>query len=91
MAQKPEEKMDEVKGEVYEPAPRGAARVAGVDLAAIDARLKECAEFFTKHCDEADYRNLDWYQWRMQLRLWRRVVCMSAMRCIWSSSRPKCL
>ena len=68
MAQKPEEKMDEVKGEVYEPAPRGAARVAGVDLAAIDARLKECAEFFTKHCDEADYRNLDWYQWRMQLR-----------------------
>ena len=28
MAQKPEEKMDEVKGEVYEPAPRGAARVA---------------------------------------------------------------
>lgn len=68
MAQKPEEKMDEVKGEVYEPAPRGAARVEGVDLAAIDARLKECAEFFTKHCDEADYRNLDWYQWRMQLR-----------------------
>ena len=68
MAQKPEEKMDEVKGEVYEPAPRGAARVAGVDLAAIDARLKECAEFFKKHCDEADYRNLDWYQWRMQLR-----------------------
>ena len=68
MAQEPEEKMDEVKGEVYEPAPRGAARVAGVDLAAIDARLKECAEFFTKHCDEADYRNLDWYQWRMQLR-----------------------
>ena len=68
MAQKPEEKMDEVKGEVYEPASRGAARVAGVDLAAIDARLKECAEFFTKHCDEADYRNLDWYQWRMQLR-----------------------
>ena len=68
MAQKPEEKMDEVKGEAYEPAPRGAARVAGVDLAAIDARLKECAEFFTKHCDEADYRNLDWYQWRMQLR-----------------------
>ena len=68
MAQKPEEKMDEVKGEVYEPAPRGAARVAGVDLAAIDARLKECAEFFTKHCDEADYRNLGWYQWRMQLR-----------------------
>ena len=68
MAQEPEEKMDEVKGEVYEPAPRGAARVKGVDLAAIDARLKECAEFFTKHCDEADYRNLDWYQWRMQLR-----------------------
>lgn len=68
MAQEPEEKMDEVKGEVYEPAPRGAARVEGVDLAAIDARLKECAEFFTKHCDEADYRNLDWYQWRMQLR-----------------------
>ena len=68
MAQKPEEKMDEVKGEVYEPAPRGAARMAGVDLAAIDARLKECAEFFPKHCDEADYRNLDWYQWRMQLR-----------------------
>ena len=68
MAQEPEEKMDEVKGEVYEPAPRGAARVEGVDLAAIDARLKECAEFFMKHCDEADYRNLDWYQWRMQLR-----------------------
>ncbi|MBR4985981.1 MAG: hypothetical protein IKY83_09610 [Proteobacteria bacterium] len=52
----------------YIPQPRGEARIPGVDCAAIDDRLAECAEYFLKHCDETDYRNLDWYLWRMQLR-----------------------
>ena len=52
----------------FETAPRGEARIAGIDIAAIDARLGECAEFFSKHCDETDYRNLDWYLQRSQLR-----------------------
>lgn len=56
------------ENEAYQPAPRGMARVLDVDIAAIDERLRECGDYFTKHCDEADYRNLDWYQWRMQLR-----------------------
>lgn len=82
MAQKPEQTpTDEVQTEAtpqpskdgqsdraYEPAPRGAARIGDIDLAAIDARLSECGAYFSKHCDEADYRNLDWYGWRMQLR-----------------------
>ena len=57
---------DSVEEPVY--APRGEARIPGISAAMVDARLNECAEFFTKHCDEADYRNLDWYLWRMQLR-----------------------
>lgn len=57
---------EEVKA--YEPQPRGAARIAGVDLASIDARLEECEAFFLKHVDETDYRNLDWYLQRAQLR-----------------------
>ena len=52
----------------FEVAPRGEARIAGIDIAAIDARLDECADFFSKHCDETDYRNLDWYLQRSQLR-----------------------
>lgn len=52
----------------YEPQPRGEARIPGINLDAIDARLAECTEYFQKHCDETDYRNLDWYLWRMQLR-----------------------
>ena len=52
----------------FQTAPRGEARIAGIDIAAIDARLDECADFFSKHCDETDYRNLDWYLQRSQLR-----------------------
>ena len=52
----------------YEPQPRGEARIPGISIEAVDARLAECAEYFQKHCDETDYRNLDWYLWRMQLR-----------------------
>ncbi|MBO4351846.1 MAG: hypothetical protein J6A01_13005 [Proteobacteria bacterium] len=52
----------------YEPQPRGEARIAGINIEAIDARLAECEEYFQKHVDETDYRNLDWYLWRMQLR-----------------------
>ena len=52
----------------YEPQPRGAARISGIDVETVDRRLCECGEFFQKHCDETDYRNLDWYLWRMQLR-----------------------
>ncbi len=52
----------------YIPQPRGLARVPGIDIEAIDARLAECSDYFTKHVDETDYRNLDWYLWRMQLR-----------------------
>ncbi|MBQ9241681.1 MAG: hypothetical protein IJ165_00385 [Proteobacteria bacterium] len=52
----------------YIPQPRGEARIRGIDCNAVDARLAECSEYFLKHCDETDYRNLDWYLWRMQLR-----------------------
>jgi len=52
----------------FQSEPRGAARIDGIDLDAVDARLTECADFFSKHCDEADYRNLDWYLQRSQLR-----------------------
>ncbi len=52
----------------FETAPRGDARIKNIDLAAIDARLDECTDFFSKHCDETDYRNLDWYLQRSQLR-----------------------
>ena len=52
----------------YVPQPRGEARVAGINPEAVDARLAEVTDFFLKHCDEADYRNLDWYLWRMQLK-----------------------
>ena len=52
----------------YEPEPRGEARIPGIDPNAIDKRLAECSEYFLKHCDETDYRNLEWYLWRMQLR-----------------------
>ena len=52
----------------YVPQPRGDARIAGINTEAVDARLAEVTDFFLKHCDEADYRNLDWYLWRMQLK-----------------------
>ena len=52
----------------YIPQPRGAARIEGIDIAAVDERLAECSDYFTKHVDETDYRNLDWYLWRMSLR-----------------------
>ncbi len=64
----PQPPKDGQSDRAYEPAPRGAARIGDADLAAIDARLSECSAYFSKHCDEADYRNLDWYGWRMQLR-----------------------
>ncbi|MBQ1926161.1 MAG: hypothetical protein II180_08595 [Proteobacteria bacterium] len=52
----------------YIPEPRGEARIKGIDCDAVDALLGECSEYFLKHCDEVDYRNLDWYLGRMQLR-----------------------
>ena len=52
----------------YIPEPRGEARIKGIDCDAVDALLSECSEYFLKHCDEVDYRNLDWYLNRMQLR-----------------------
>ena len=52
----------------YVPEPRGAARIPGIHIDAVDRRLRECTEYFQKLCDETDYRNLDWYLWRMQLR-----------------------
>lgn len=52
----------------FETAPRGEARIPDIQESAIDDRLTECADFFSKHCDEADYRNLDWYLQRSQLR-----------------------
>lgn len=52
----------------YVPQPRGESRIPNINLECIDARLDECKEFFKKHVDEADYRNLDWYLWQMQLR-----------------------
>ena len=59
---------EEPEQQAYIPQPRGEARVPGIDIEAIDARLAECSDYFTKHVDETDYRNLDWYLWRMQLR-----------------------
>lgn len=52
----------------FESEPRGEARIEGIDVASVDARLTDCADFFSKHCDETDYRNLEWYLQRSQLR-----------------------
>ena len=52
----------------YVPQPRGEARIPNINPNAVDERLAEVTDFFLKHCDEADYRNLDWYLWRMQLK-----------------------
>lgn len=52
----------------YVSQPRGQVRIAGLNPEAVDRRLAECSDFFARHCDEADYRNLDWYLGRMQLR-----------------------
>lgn len=63
-----EERFEPTVVKDFETAPRGDARIAGIDIPAVDARLEECTEFFSKHCDETDYRNLDWYLQRSQLR-----------------------
>ena len=81
----------------FEVAPRGEARIAGIDIAAIDARLDECADFFSKHCDETDYRNLGIFSGRncdsrratiflksLTICLWRRDASMNAMPCTWN-------
>ncbi|MGI5829205.1 MAG: hypothetical protein ACOX8U_03445 [Bradymonadia bacterium] len=52
----------------YVAAPRKERRVEGVDLEKIDERLFECVEFFHKHVEETDYRNLEWYMQRANLR-----------------------
>ena len=67
MAEESSKALDPNQLETYEPQPRGEARITDISLDSIDQRLAECREYFTKHVDEADYRNLDWYLWRMQL------------------------
>lgn len=59
---------DEVGVTEYVAAPRGDRRVDGVEARFVDDRLSECSEFFHKHVDETDYRNLDWYLQRASLR-----------------------
>ncbi|MCL2325160.1 MAG: hypothetical protein FWC40_01450 [Proteobacteria bacterium] len=60
--------MSEETTSAYVSQPRGGVRIPGMDVAAVDARLQDCADFFLKHVDETDYRNLDWYLQRSQLR-----------------------
>ena len=89
----------------YEPQPRGEARIAGINIEAIDARLAECAEYFQKHVDEqitaisigicgacsfGMLRVMTFLRLSM-MPLWQLAVFMTDIPCIWNSSRPKCL
>ena len=67
MAEESSKALDPNQLEKYEPQPRGQSRISNIALESVDKRLLECRDYFTKHVDEADYRNLDWYLWRMQL------------------------